>query len=451
MAILNHHLFLEFQKRPEWNGLTELQKEFFRLFFAKKNLFLTGPAGTGKSYAVEKLFDFLDEVGHPYGKTATTGVAALNIGGVTIHSWAGLGLADENGMDLLDKVADNKKAVNRIKHSKLLVIDEISMAKADLVEKIDIVCQFIRNNNAPFGGLQVVFVGDFLQLPPVFAYLEPETFAFESTAWKSARVITVHLTEIVRQHNAPEFAAFLNKMRTGQSPDLSILEPCHGRVFPDDGIRPVRLFCKNYNVDAYNDEQLAKLDTPTMTYQAVDDAPEGWRKFFDKNCRAPSPLNLKVGAQVMLLVNMDVAQGLVNGSVGIVEKLYTDLVEVRFASGIFPIQPFEWEIKQNEVNVMGEMKKVRVAARKQVPLKLAWAVTIHKSQGSTLDRAEVDASEAFAAGQVYVALSRVRDLESLRLKKFSPSKITVNKKCIDFYLQAEEDRKKVEQFFDAEQ
>jgi len=450
MAIINHHLFLEFQKRPGYEGYTGLQQEFFRLFFAKKNLFLSGSAGTGKSFCIEKLCDFLEEVKHPMGVTSTTGVSALNIKGSTIHSWCGIGLADDDGLALLDKVSNNKKATNRIKNSKLLIIDEISMASASLLDKIDIVCQFIRNCEAPFGGLQVVFVGDFCQLPPVFNRFEDAKFAFESDAWKHAKVTTINLTEIVRQNSDPLFAAFLNEVRFGITTGMDILTPCYDRQFPDDGIFPVRLFCKNYNVDQYNHEKLDELVTQEKIYYPIDDAPEQWVKYLDKNCRAPSPLTLKVGAQVMLLVNLDVKAGLVNGSVGVVEKLYDASVVVRFINGTFPIEPFAWEIKQHEVNVLGETKKVTVASRRQIPLRLSWANTVNKAQGATLDRAEVDVSEAFSTGHVYVALSRIRNLESLRLKRFNPRKVMANKKCIDFYKKSEEDRKHTEQFFETE-
>ena len=423
-----------FKKRPEWKGLTKLQKKFFEHFFQHKNVFLTGPAGTGKSYCVHLLFQFLDEQGVFYGKTASTGVAALNIGGVTLHSWSGMGLADDEGMDLLEKVDGNSKAKNRIKACKVLVIDEISMMNSNLMDKLDIVCQYIRDRGEPFGGIQVVFVGDFMQLPPVFKSFEKETFAFESQAWKDARVKTVHLTEIVRQHDEPLFAKFLNEVRLGYAKDFTILSECHGRKFADDGIRPVRLFCKNVDVDSYNNAELRKLTTPLRRYFATDEGGDSWKQFFDKNCPAPNTLDLKVGAQVILLKNLDVAQGLVNGSVGIVESMTTEVVMVKFINGIHAIEVQSWEIKQNELDInTGLMKKVLVAKRKQIPLRLAWAITIHKSQGSTLDRAEVDVSEAFANGQVYVALSRVRNLASLRLNNFQSSKITVNKKCVDFY------------------
>lgn len=449
MAKLEKILLGKFIQNPEWKGLTKLQKEFFRSFFEGRNLFLTGPAGTGKSYAAGLLFKFLDEMQIFYGKTATTGVAALNIGGTTIHSWSGMGLADDNGMELLDKVASNSKAVNRIKHCKVLVIDEVSMAKSELMDKLDIVCQFVRDNERPFGGIQVVFVGDFLQLPPVFTKFEKEAFAFDSQAWREARVKTIHLTEIVRQHDEPHFAKFLNEVRLGTSNNYDVLDDCIGRVFPDDGIRPVRLFCKNLDVDAYNKMELDKLPGKSQNYYATDEGSDVWRQFFDKNSQAPSRLELKVGAQVILLKNLDTANGLVNGSVGVVHKLYESSVEVQFINGIFPIEVHEWEVKQNELDIVTNMmKKVSVAKRKQIPLRLAWALTIHKGQGSTLDRAEINVSEAFAAGQVYVALSRVRNLKSLRINAFNPARIMVNKKCLEFYKKAEEMEEEKAKFFE---
>lgn len=434
MAKLKTVLLDKFSKWPEWQGLTELQKEFFRKFFQHKNIFLTGPAGTGKSYDVNLLFRFLDSEKIFYGKTATTGVAALNIGGTTIHSWSGMGLADDNGMELLNKVAGNSKASNRIKNCKVLVVDEISMAKSDLIEKLDIVCQYIRNDERPFGGIQIVFVGDFMQLPPVFNKFEQELFAFDSQAWKEAKIHTVHLTEIVRQHDEPHFAKFLNEVRMGTVKNLDILNECIGRKFPDDGIKPVKLFCKNFDVNDYNLLELDKIKGPCQVYRAVDEASETWTKFFDKNCPAPTRLELKKGAQVMLLVNLDVANGLVNGSVGVVENVYTDCVEVKFESGLHAVEPYNWEIRQNEFDTMSAtMKKTVLAKRRQIPLKLAWSLTIHKCQGSTLSRAEINIADAFADGQVYVALSRLRNLKSLCVHPFSANKIRVNKRCLDFY------------------
>jgi ATP-dependent exoDNAse (exonuclease V) alpha subunit len=354
-------------------------------------------------------------------------------------------------MELLDKVASNQKASNRIKSCKVLVIDEVSMAKSDLLEKLDIVCQFIRNNENSFGGIQVIFVGDFMQLPPVFKHFEDEKFAFESQAWNDARVKTIHLTEIVRQHGEPHFAAFLNEVRMGIAKNYDLLDACIDRIFPDDGICPVRLFCKNIDVNEYNQTELDKINSPSHFYYATDEGSETWQRFFHKNSQAPTVLELKVGAQIILLTNLDVKIGLVNGSVGVVQRMYEDSVEVKFACGLFIIEPHEWEIKQNELEPLTQiMRRIVVAKRKQLPLRLAWALTVHKGAGATLDRAEIDVAEAFAAGQVYVALSRVRNLASLRIKKFNPSKIMVSRKCLEFYAQKEAQEKEEKKFFEEE-
>jgi ATP-dependent DNA helicase PIF1 len=325
------------------------------------------------------------------------------------------------------------------------------MAKAELVDKLDIVCQYIRNCDKPFGGIQVVFVGDFMQLPPVFKGFEEQEFAFESQAWRDAKIITVHLTEIVRQHSEPHFAKFLNDIRLGNPCDYALLDSCVDRVFPDDGIQPVKLFCKNLDVDFFNKKELSKIKSQSKTYYAIDSGSEAWKKFFDKNCQSPAALELKIGAQVILLKNLDIEMGLVNGSVGIVNKLYEDTVEVKFITGVFTIEPFDWEIKQNELNPLtNEMQKKVVAKRRQLPLRLAWALTVHKAQGATLDRADIDVGEAFACGQVYVSLSRVRTLGSLRVKKFNPDRIMVNEKCMNFYKKREQEIAEQDEWYESE-
>ena len=448
MAKITHALFNDFKKLSEYKGLTKLQKKFFKDFFSGRNLFLSGPAGTGKSFCVNLLIKFLDLNGIFYGKTATTGVAALNIGGVTIHSWSGMGLAEETGMDLLDKVNENPKTVQRIKNSKVLIIDEISMAKADLIEKLDIVCQYIRNKDKSFGGIQVIFVGDFMQLPPVFKNFEEEKFAFDSQAWGDAKVKTIHLTEIVRQHDEPHFAKLLNEIRMGSAKDFTLLMECLNRKFPDDGIKPVKLFCKNVDVSKINHDELYKIKSQSKFYHSSDSGGEMWRKFFDKNCSAPTTLELRKGAQVILLINLDTKLGLVNGSVGTVTEVYDTYIDVKFACGPQIIETYKWEIKQNEFDPLtGNMKKTVLASRSQFPLKLAYALSIHRSQGSTLDRAEVNVSDAFAAGQCYTALSRVRNLNSLSIQAFSPDNIKVNKRCLEFYRKLEKSNAEEPEFF----
>jgi len=287
-----------------------------------------------------------------------------------------------------------------------------------------------------------------MQLPPVFKNFDEEKFAFDSQAWRDAKVKTIHLTEIVRQHDEPHFAKLLNEIRMGCAKDFTLLLGCLDRKFPDDGIKPVKLFCKNIDVSKYNHDELYKIKNQSKFYHSSDSGGDMWRQFFDKNCPAPTTLELRKGAQVILLVNLDTKLGLVNGSVGTVTEVHDTYVDVKFACGDQIIETYKWEVKQNEYDALtGNMKKIVLASRSQFPLKLAWAITIHKSQGSTLDRAEIDVSEAFAAGQVYVALSRVRNLASLKLLSFSPHKIKTNKKCLDFY-NSQIDEKEIEFFVD---
>jgi ATP-dependent exoDNAse (exonuclease V) alpha subunit len=204
-------------------------------------------------------------------------------------------------------------------------------------------------------------------------------------------------------------------------------------------------------VDFFNKKELSKIKSQSKTYYAIDSGSEAWKKFFDKNCQSPAALELKIGAQVILLKNLDIEMGLVNGSVGIVNKLYEDTVEVTFITGVFTIEPFDWEIKQNELNPLtNEMQKKVVAKRRQLPLRLAWALTVHKAQGATLDRADIDVGEAFACGQVYVSLSRVRTLGSLRVKKFNPDRIMVNEKCMNFYKKREQEIAEQDEWYESE-
>ena len=422
-----------FKAQKDWASFTASQQRFIEEFFNGRNIFLTGVGGSGKSYVAKKLFEFLDSVGYVYGKTSTTGVSAVNIGGTTINSWAGIGLANEGIESILMKVDNNSKAKNRIKACKTLFIDEISMAKAELLDIIDIVCQYIRNDGDPFGGIQVVFIGDLLQLPPVFKGFEQQRFAFDSDAWKSANVITVNLTEVMRQTNM-KFIEFLNAIREGKPYDEEIISECKNRTFPDDGIEALKILCTNDEVATGNANKLRSLPGQSMMYTAIDSGPTNWLDFIEKNCIAQKTLELKVGAQVMLIWNLNVSAGLANGALGKVVAMYPNAVEVKFANGITEmIEPQSWEIAEREL-VGGKMMKKVIASRRQIPLKLAYYCTAHKTQSLTLDRIEIDMSRAFAEGQIYVALSRVRSPEGLRIVGFDKSKIKVNKRIIDFYL-----------------
>ena len=424
----------KFKQTELYENSTECQKKFYDAYFGNRNICLSGPAGTGKSYALKGLCDFLSANGVNVAITATTGVAAYNVGGQTIHSWAGIGLGDLDIIDLIEKVSRNKLANNRIVETDLLVIDEVSMLKSDLLDKLDGIFKAIRFSREPFGGLQIIFCGDYLQLTPVWKNGEEEMFAFESDSWKEATPQVVLLTEIVRQHGDKEFAKMLNEVRVGDVSSVDLLKSRIDISFADDGIDPVFLFCKNSDVDILNKEMLNEIPGTIKRYVAKDTGSDFHTDFFNKHTPIPEILELKINAQVMLLKNIDVTKGLVNGSVGKVKGYTPDGVIVHFRTGDHIITNQVTEIREQRPS-KGKMLMTVAASRTQIPLRIAFAITIHKSQGSTLDRAIVDVSSAFAEGMVYVALSRVRNLEALSLTEFRASKIRANKKCLDFYSQ----------------
>ncbi len=418
-------------------GLTPSQWRFAEEFFRGSNLLLTGSAGTGKSYILKALFDFLTKNGVSVGKTGTTGVCSFNIGGQTIHSFAGLGLADEHLESLIEKIGPKGKVKARLKAIDVLFIDEISMAKGDLLDKLDGVLKHFRRNRDPWGGVQILASGDFLQLPPVFKGDEKEEMAFQCKAWKESNIKAIVLREIVRQQGDPTFAKILNEIRVGDVSNLHVLDSRVEATWTDSAIEPVRVFCRNVDVDLYNRRRLEKLTTQSKTYMATDTGLPHHVDTFNKNCPAPQSLELKVGAQVMLLVNM-LEEGFFNGSVGIVKSFTSMGVDVSFPEGVCLIARNEWSIKEQIVGLDGKIIYSTVATRRQIPLRVCYSVTAHKIQGATLDRAIVDMEDAFASGQAYCALSRVRTLDSLSLAtKIPPRAIKVNQACLEFYQNAQ--------------
>ena len=425
------HLKERFQKNHYYSSLTAGQLAFVDAVFAGQNVLISGAAGVGKTYVSKLVFDFLQNNGVSIGKTAMTGVAALNIGGNTIHSFAGLGLGDLPVAAMITAIRKNKKAKARIETCQILVIDEVSMMKAELMDKIDMIFKYYRYSNEPFGGCQLILSADFLQLPPIWKNGEPRQFAFQSRSWKESNIIVSNLTEIVRQQGDPAFAEALNRIRVGDASGLTLIRTRIAAKVGHEGVEPVRIFCKNVDVDAMNSDRLRKLSGNALSYRAADTGDEKFRDVLDKNCLAPSQLFLKVGAQVMLLRNT--GESLVNGSIGIVTHISKDRVEVKFKGvGTVDVSPVEWEVKE-QTAANNKIAYRTVATRTQYPLKLAYAVTAHKVQGLTLDYALIDMSEAFSEGQVYVSLSRVRSLSALSIVDFPDSKIRVNEECLEFY------------------
>jgi len=416
--------------------LTPKQKSVIDLALDGHNIALTGFAGTGKSYCLDVLFKALEHKGIAYGKTSSTGVSAMNIGGSTLHSFCGIGLGDLSKELLLENLKKYKKARSRIKNCEVLVIDEISMIKASLLDKLDYIFRKVRRNDAPFGNVQIILSFDFLQLPPVIRSEEKDGMAFESKVWDKLDLKTIYLKEIIRQKDK-DFANLLSNLRVGKTQGIELLDECVGREIEGD-IRPIKIYMKNYHVNMENSRRLNEIDEKLVTFRSIDMGKDHHIKYFDKNCPAPKKLELKVGAQVMLLKNIDIEGGLFNGAMGIVSNIGIVGVTVRFASGEEIIERDKWEIREESFEY-GVRKSKVIARRSQIPLKLAFATSAHKNQGATLDCAHVDISEAFEDGQAYVALSRVRDLKSLILEPFCVSKVTVNQKALDFYQNLEED------------
>lgn len=409
---------------PSTSTLTP-EARFHALADTGQNVFLTGPAGTGKTYQQR---DWLNR--NPRAAvTASTGVAALNAGGATVHRWSGMLIGPKRGQDFgsyyKELARDHRRGIraafNRVRQARQLVIDEISMLPARLLDYLDYHCRAIRRDDRPFGGIQVISTGDFLQLPPVrinprFEY----DWAFDSEAWNNAGFQTVELTTIRRQDER-EFSDALSQFRLGRiNRDVAgILRP-RVAVFPDRDL--TRLLTHNVQVDKWNDYCLADLPGDEWVHEAETHGPQSQVDFLKKNLLTPATLRLKVGARVMFTVNRP-DDGFVNGQTGVVTRLNSWEVGVETDHGHVTVEPYAWSYDPNDETS---------ASFEQFPLRLAYAMTIHKAQGLTLDSAFIDIRAAREPGQGYVALSRVRSLGGLHLKDW-PKGVFVSQRAIDFH------------------
>lgn len=404
-------------------GLNQGQLTFFREFLdSGRNLFVTGGAGTGKSFLLNRLSEFCEDQGLMLSKTSSTGVSAINIGAQTLHSFLGIGLGDGTAKSLIERVAKNKKARQRIQSCKVLFIDEISMVSGELFDKV---LQVIKAYN--WRVPQIIAVGDFLQLSPVFK--NDRLFAFESKAWELLNFKSIYLTEILRQDKNSEFASVLNKIRLGKCKDFSLFAE---RFVSEPKIGSMVVFSKNVDVDHHNLLQLNKLQGKIKTYLSQDSGPVSLRESLDKNCLAPTNLDLKLGAQVMLLKNK-LDQGISNGSVGKVVSLFDNSVEVEFDVGIIALKPENWNIEETYEDTSGKAKTRILASRTQIPLRLSYSATAHKVQGFTIDKITADLGSCFAAGQFYTCLSRAKTLEGLYIMNFNENSMKTDSRCIKFY------------------
>lgn len=395
-----------------------------------QNVFLTGQAGAGKTYVLNQYIDYLRVRGIPVAITASTGIAATHMNGMTIHAWSGMGIKDEFNDEDFKRLRHRQSVTDRLNSTKVLIIDEISMLHAKQVDLLDEILRTIRDDDAPFGGVQVIFSGDFFQLPPVGNKNQSnkQKFAFMAKAWKTANFQICYLSEQHRQSGHDERERFgmslndiLNQIRHQDVDALAqniLLSTHHNNI----GENYIRLYTHNGNVDSINQEQLALLDGDTHTFDCITYGDKTLIDMLAKNIKAAPSLTLKVGAKVMFVKNnqnLNVSNGTMGEVVDFVlpqanmdgDEKFLHTIKypmVRLNSGrLVCAEPDEWVIEDG----LGEI----LASYSQIPLALAWAITIHKSQGMTLDAAEIDLSRTFEMGQGYVALSRLRSLDGLKL------------------------------------
>ena len=408
-----------------------------KAFFILKtgvNVFLTGEPGSGKTHTVNRYVAYLRSCGIEPAITASTGIAATHINGMTIHSWSGIGI--RNGLTDydLDRITQNERTVRRVGRAKVLLIDEVSMLSAQTLSMVDRVCREIRRSPQAFGGLQVVLVGDFFQLPPIVrrddengarlafenASRDPRAqFAYHAQAWTALNPIVCYLTEQHRQEDAT-FLDILSHLRQGsfnKEHEAHLSKRRSAGTSAHTGI--TKLFSHNADVDRVNEVELGKLRGEPRVFAMEAHGAKAFAEQLKKSCLSPERLLLKTGAKVMFTKNSTDGK-YVNGTTG--EVMGFDAVEkfplVKLRSGrTIVAEPAEWSME-------GDGKVI--ARIEQVPLRLAWAITVHKSQGMSLDNAYIDLTQAFEYGQGYVALSRVRTLAGLHLAGWNEQALQVH-------------------------
>ncbi len=432
------------------------------------NVYLTGAAGSGKTYVLNKYIEYLKKQNIDVGITASTGIAATHMGGVTIHSFTGLGVRNKLSGPDLASLLEKQYLYKRLERLKVLIIDEISMMHHFRLDMVDELLQAFKGNELPFGGIQVVLCGDFFQLPPVSRKGEPVSrFIYHSKVWRTAKFKICYLEE---QHRQTDDASLriLNDIRNNEVNEdtFELLQTRFKFKVPAEGtdeyetvieqediklvqsgskgtlqiredivtaIEPTRLFTHNADVDTINNDQLDNIDAEEFEYYMQSSGKEILVELLKKSCLAPEVLRLKLGARVMFVKNNFEAK-YVNGTLGVVTMLDEAGITVTTTRGdVVKVEPTNWDVE--------EEGKV-LASIVQYPLRLAWAITVHKSQGMSLDAVEVDLSKSFEKGMGYVALSRVRTLDGLTILGINDNALRVNDEVmiVDEKLKAASDR-----------
>jgi ATP-dependent DNA helicase PIF1 len=436
---------------------SEEQQIAFDKYIQGQNIFITGPGGTGKSALIKHLKQDADIRGKHIQVCALTGCAAvlLECKAKTLHSWSGIGLGKGPIEQLIKKVQKNKHSKALWKETDILVVDEVSMMSLKLFETLDAIGKSVRKDRRPFGGLHLIFSGDFYQLPPVGDKddLDTSKFCFESEFWFTTfqKQNHIQLQKIFRQ-NDPVYQSILNQVREGRlkrSTNDILMNQVNKTIDETVTIKPTKLFPTRNKVDSINASEMDKLEGTELEFkikyhgdlemtakerlQRTQFTPEQIKnelQYLKGNLRCDENIRLKIGSQVMCIVNIELSNGemLCNGSQGLV---------VRFSQDGSPMIRFSKKDSGFDITMnyhMWPSETIPGVGVSQLPLILAWALTIHKAQGATLDVAEIDAgSNIFECGQTYVALSRVKSLEGLYLTSYDANKIRINKKVQEFY------------------
>lgn len=388
------------------------QSTALNILKAGKNVFLTGSAGAGKTYTLNQYIQYLKARKIPVAVTASTGIAATHMNGMTIHTWAGIGIKEQLTASDLKSLKERKYLRDHIEKTRVLIIDEVSMLHARQLNLVNEVLKYFKETDAAFGGIQVIVAGDFFQLPPVGKpeEINRDKFAFMSEAWLDAKFSICYLTEQHRQQDN-QLNGILNEIRAGQvSPQsIQVLQQTRSQALEQD---ITRLFTHNMDVDDINQKHLDSIGHKSKIFMADVSGNDKLIQTLKSSVRAPEELVLKKDARVMFVKN-NFDAGYINGTLGVVSDFvedddygYLPQVTLRDGSSMI-VEPESWAVE----NESGKA----IASYKQLPLRLAWAITVHKSQGMTLEAAEIDLSQTFEKGQGYVALSRLKTLEGLRL------------------------------------